>query len=143
MDINKVWLSGVAISDPVQTRFTSRTASTTFLLQCMERFESKSGKVNHHANVILIESLGTHSNTVMQRVKKGLRYQIEGYLRVDQSEKNRVCVRTFSVVKEPDDSSRMYTDGLRSCLEILRLSRDKESATQEIHEILGRLENEG
>lgn len=142
MDINKVWLTGLAISDPTQTKLNSRTPATTFLLQCVERFESRSGKVNHHANVILIESLGSHSNMVMERVRKGVRYQIEGYLRVDQADKNRFCVRTFSVTREPDDSSRMYADGLRAALEALRLSRNKEMAIEELHKMLGELENE-
>lgn len=142
MDINKVWLTGLAISDPIQTKLNARTPATTFLLQCMERFESRSGRVNHHANVILVESLGSHSNIVMERVKKGLRYQVEGYLRVDQSDKNRFCVRTFSVTREPDDSSRMYADGLRAALETLRLCRNKEVAVEELHKMLGELEHE-
>ena len=138
MDINKVSLSGLAISDPTKTQLNSRTYSTTFLLQCMERFEARSGKVNHHPNVILIESLGSHALVTMDRVRKGLRYQIEGYLRVDSS---RVSVRTFSVSREPDENSRMYADGLRAALEVLRLSRDKAKAIDELHCIL--METEG
>lgn len=142
MDINKVWLTGLAISDPIQTKLNSRTPATTFLLQCMERFESKSGRVNHHPNVILIESLGSHAGIVMDRVRKGMRYQIEGYLRVDQGQGQRVCVRTFSVTKEPDESNRMFADGLRTALEAMRLSKDKSSAIDEVHKILAEIECE-
>lgn len=132
MDRNSVELSGTAISDPTNTKLSSKASLTTFLLQVNELFSS-GGKRNYHPNVITVESLGKHAETVLERVKKGGRYEIAGYLR---TEGGKVTVRTFAVTKQDRDDVGMYCRGLEVALEAILSSRDLKHAAEKVRDIL-------
>jgi primosomal replication protein N len=132
-DRNEVKLSGLVISDPTFTRMAkSNTPIVSFLIQVEERFVSN-GKPATHPNVILIESLGQHAEVVMKKVKKGLRYEVVGYIRAEQS---KVSVRSFNVNFEEKDESLKYLQGIEAALEIVMNSRDKVVAVEYLRQIL-------
>lgn len=132
-DRNEVKLTGVAISDPTFTRMGgTKTPMTSFLLQVNEQFMSN-GKQVSHPNVIVVECLGQHADPVMYKVKKGMRYEVTGYIRTEQS---RFSVRAFVVNKEPNDDIVKYLQGVEVALELLMNSRDKHSAIDGLRQIL-------
>ena len=132
-DRNKVELSGLAISEPTLTRMAgSRTQVTTFLLQVNEEYFTD-GRKTYHPNVIVVESLGKQADVVLDRVKKGARYEVTGYLRADS---NKFSIRTFAVTKESKDDNLSFYNGIEAALEAVMSSRDKDSAIEEIRRIL-------
>ncbi|NDC22608.1 MAG: single-stranded DNA-binding protein [Proteobacteria bacterium] len=136
-DINKVWISGLVITQPVLTRLASKTPFATFTIQVNERFIDKNGSAQLKANIIKIESLGKSAEVTAQKVKQGSRYTIDGYLRQDSVDgQDHTRVRTFAVY--PDDSldTVNYRQGLKQAVEILRKSRDLKSAIERIEELI-------
>lgn len=132
-DINKVWISGVVINEPVFTKLPSKTPITTFSIRVEERFYDRNGILQTKANIISVESLGKNAETTVQKVKQGARYIVDGYLRQDQE---KVCVRTFAVNTDESDDAGKHRSGLKQALEIIRNSRNLESAEQKIEELL-------
>lgn len=132
-DINKVWLSGRAVSQPVYTKLPPRTPFTSFEFQVNERFTDRDGRPQYKPNIVWIESLGRAADLARERVVEGGRYVVEGYLRVDNGQ---VRVRTFAIVKEESDESIVYASGLQQALEILERSRDKATAMDELRKLL-------
>lgn len=132
-DINKVWLSGVAISLPTLTKLPPNTPFTTFLFQVNEYFNGRNGEPCQKSNIITIESLGKAASVTASRVSPGGRFQIEGYLRVDDGV---VRVRTFAVYKEESHDAAVYSEGLRQAIEILERSRDKNTALEEMRKLV-------
>lgn len=135
MDRNEVKLSGVAISEPTNTRLPSRVNITSFLLQVNEYFVSGE-KRDYHPNVISVEALGKHADTALDLVKKGGRYEVTGYLRV---ESGRFCVRTFAITREIRDDNAAYLRGLETALETVLTSRSIEAAAAEFRRIIQEL----
>ena len=143
MGINKVILSGQAVSDPILTMLKSRTPSASFLIQVNERFLTNDNKVRYKHNVFTIESLGNQARAVMDKVKKGVRYNIEGYLRCENgTHKDRYIIRTFAVTKDEDEGIDMYYQGIEQALEVVRGSRDKAAAIDKLMKILYEGQNE-
>lgn len=139
MDINKVTLSGQAISDPTHTnlRGASRTPICQFLLQVNERYyDSGSKRTECRPSVFSIETLGGKAQNVFNLVRKGMRLMVEGYIRSYGNDHSQISVRTFSVTREERHEAEHYYEGLESALEVLRTSRDKEAATTAIQELL-------
>lgn len=132
-DINKVWLSGRAVSQPIHTKLPPRTPFTFFDLLVNERFYDNSGALRFKPNVIRIESLGRAAELCRERVSEGGRYQVEGYLRIDDGQ---VRVRTFAIIKEETDEAAHYETGLHQALDILERSLNKEAAIKELRRIL-------
>jgi len=136
-DINKVWLSGRAISQPILTKLPPKTAFTTFLLQINERFIGRDGEPCVKPNIIRIESLGKAAELTRDRVREGGRYQVEGYLRVDQVDGvEQVRVRTFAVYREETQDAVVYNEGIRMAFAILERSRDKAAAMEELRRLI-------
>jgi len=133
-DINKVWLSGMVVSNAMYTKLPSNTPITTFTLQVNEQFSDRSGIVQVKPNLVRVESLGKSAENVANKVRQGTRYMIDGYLRQDSSEGIRV--RTFAVY--PDDTLEdvCYKEGLKQAVKILKTSRDVNAAVEKIEEIL-------
>ena len=133
MDINKVWLSGLVICQPVQSKIAAKTPSTVFSLEVNEKFQDRNGLTQIRPNTFKIESLGKSAERTFNLVKQGQRYTIDGYLR---SEGNLAFVRTFAVY--PDDSmdTMNYREGLKQALEILRKSRDLTAAQERLEDLL-------
>jgi hypothetical protein len=132
-DINKVWLSGRAASQPLYTMLPPRTPLTTFDFHVNERFNNRTGHPCLKTNIIRIESLGRAAELARDKVREGGRYVIEGYIRSDDG---LVRIRTFAIVKEESDESIVYAEGLKQALEILERSRDKAAAMEELKRLL-------
>lgn len=145
MDINKVTLSGQAISDPTLTnlRGASRTPICHFLLQVNERFfDSESKRTGARSSVFNVETLGSKASVVFDLVKKGMRVMVEGYIRSYGSDHAQVAIRTFAVTREERYETEHYYEGLEQALELIRTSKDKDSATESIQTLLHEARNE-
>jgi len=132
-DINKVWLSGLAVTTPLFTKISERTPLSSFSLQINERFRDKTGSSRVKPNIIEIESLGKNAEQIIDRVKEGKRYVVDGFLRQDRyNEVDKIRVRSFAVY--PDDSTEQhsYLDGLNQAIKILLNSSDLTSAISKI-----------
>jgi len=135
-DINKVWLSGLVVSQPVLTRLSSKTPFTTFTIQVNERFVDRGGSVQLKPNLIRVESLGKSAETTAERVRQGARFSVDGYLRQDVVDgMEQIRVRSFAVY--PDDSVETvnYKEGLKQAIEVLKKSRDLPSALKQLEEL--------
>jgi single stranded DNA-binding protein len=132
-DINKVWLSGLAITQPVLTKIAERTPLASFTLQINERFKDRSGTVQVKPNLIKIESLGKNADTVMDRVREGKRYIVDGYLRQDRySDQDEVKVRSFATYADDSAEDTSYREGLNHAMKILLNSHNLDSALNKI-----------
>ena len=142
MDMNKVWLSGVAVTRPVLTRLSSRTPFASFCIQVNEQFTDKNGADAIHPNIIQVESLGKIAEITTKRVREGQRYVVDGYLRCDQLEGQKTLrVRTFSIYKEETRDAALYNQGLEKALDILRKSRDLSAAKDTLKTLIEALDN--
>lgn len=136
-DINKVWLSGVVINDPIMTKLGAKTPITTFKIQVNEQFLDKTGVLQTKANIILVESLGKTAETTYQKVKRGQRFTVDGYLRQDHYDGHEsVRVRTFAVYPDESNDSARYREGIKHALEVLAKSRDLNSAREKLEELV-------
>lgn len=129
MDINKVWLSGLAATEPVLTKMPNKTPLCTFMMQVNERFTQRDGRPRVRANYIHVEALGKAAAIMSDKVKRGGRYFVDGYIRHDDSRQvEPVRVRVFAIYKDEGADQALYSDGLRQAVDILKTSRDKEAA---------------
>jgi primosomal replication protein N len=132
-DRNEVRISGVALTDPILTQMMgSKTSICSFLIQSNESFVSNK-KTLYHSNVILVEALGKNASFVFERIVKGLRYEVVGYLRTDQK---KFSVRAFVVNKEQNHDSLKHIQGLEAALDIVMNSPAKEAAIEELRRVL-------
>jgi single-stranded DNA-binding protein len=137
MDINKVWLTGQATSAPVLSKISSQTDKAVFTLSSRETFHNKSGDLNFHKNEIEIECLGKAASRIASLVKRGGRYTVEGYLRIDKvGNRSRVVVRVFAVYKDETHQGEVYKQAIATARDIVKTSVDKESAIDKLQEIL-------
>lgn len=137
MDINKVWLNGLVVSQPILTKLSSRTPFTTFTMQVNERFLDRTGAPQFKPNLIRVESLGRSAETTAYKVKQGVRFSVDGYLRQDVIDGvEQVRVRSFAVY--PDDSAEVanYKEGLKQAIEVLKRSRDVQAALKQLEELV-------
>lgn len=139
-DINKVWISGTVVSEPIHTQLGNRgTSSAHFYLKIEEKFKDRNNKDTYHNNHIRVEGLGRASSKIMETVKKDSRVCVEGYLRQDRiGSRDDVRVRLFAVYPDDSNESRAYSLGLLKALEILESSLDSDAAVEEISAILKR-----
>jgi len=137
MDINKVWVTGQAVSAPLLSKISSQTDKATFFLSSRESFHNKKGELQFHKNEIEIECLGKPASRIASLVKRGGRYTVEGYLRVDKTGgKTRVVVRVFAVYKDETHQGEIYAQAMSTACSIVKSSLDKESALEKLQEIL-------
>lgn len=137
MDVNKVWVSGVAITRPVTTKLKSSTLHTVFSLETQERFVDKNQQVVYRPSVFTVESFGRAAETVADRVKQGQRYMVDGYLRNEHNyQANDVRVRVFTVYKEESTETFYREEGIRHAIDVLTRSRDIKGAIQTLEELL-------
>lgn len=136
-DINKVWLSGLVVSQPILTKLASRTPFTSFTMQVNERFLDRNGNPQLKPNLVRVESLGKSAESTAQRVKQGARFSVDGYLRQDVIDGvEQIRVRSFAVY--PDDSAEVvnYKEGLKQAIDVLRRSRDLPTAIKQLEELI-------
>jgi single-stranded DNA-binding protein len=136
-DINKVWLSGLVVTQPILTKLASKTPFTTFTIQVSERFIDRSGVAQLKSNLIRVESLGKSADITVQRVRQGARYTVDGYLRQDHVDgHDQVRVRSFAVYPDESADTATYRQGLKQALDILKRSRDLPAALERLEELL-------
>jgi len=139
-DINKVLLTGTAESRPVLTKLPKTgTALCHFIIRVDERFIGGKDQEHVRPNYFRVESLGRQANDTFDRVKRGGRYLIDGYLRQESSDVNKpdfVKIRSYGVIADPTAEAYSYKSGLEKAMNILTLSRDLPSALEAIKEVL-------
>lgn len=136
MDINKVWLSGVAVSEPVMT-YTGSTPISYFNLQVNEHFKDRSGASQMKPNIIRIEALGKHASKVKETVCAGKRFIVDGYIRIDSSDgQDFFRVRAFAVNEDNSLDHQNYKEGLRQALKAVKSSKDIDSAVERLKSLL-------
>lgn len=133
MDINKVWLSGQAVTKPVISQLNSKTMLAVFQLQVNEGFIDKNGQPQTKASVLIIESLGKMAESTMSKVTVGSRYTIDGYLRQEQGS---VKVRTFAVYPDKSVDGISHKEGIKVALRILSNSNDITEAMNALEALL-------
>ncbi len=136
MDINKVWLSGICVSQPIKTQLPSGTPFVSFSLQVNEEFTGKSGGIRVNTNIVTVETLGAGVNKVLEQVKQSARYFVEGYLR--QFNDGIIRIRTFAVYRETTNDGIVYNEALKQTLEVLKRSRDLPAAIKTLEGLLDR-----
>ena len=100
--VNKVTLLGRLGQDPV-LRGTERTPVVTFSIATNESWKSKENdgeyqiRTEWHNIAVFSEPL---QNIVMDRVKRGMRVQIDGRIRYSEYEKEGVLIRGVSIVAQ-------------------------------------------
>jgi len=137
-DINKVWLSGVAITKPVLTKLASQVPSSSFRLQVTENYVNKRNEAMSRHNIVTIESLGKSAEKIAQTVNQGSRYTTDGYLRIDVNTDGSDNIRVRSFAVYPDDSSDklLYMEGIRQALDICRKSKNIDIAKEILEKII-------
>lgn len=135
MDLNKISLSGLAVSGPVLTK-SGKTAFAAFNLQVNEQYIDSSGMTKIRSNNLRIEGFGKAADNIMHKVQSGLRYYVDGYIRQDlREDREEVKVRIFSVTREDSGDGAVYMQGLKQALDILERSRDLDSALEKLRSL--------
>jgi primosomal replication protein N len=139
-DINKILLTGTAESRPILTKLPrSGTPICHFIIRVDERFTTDRTTENVRANYFKVETLGRQASEIYDKVKKGGRYLIDGYLRQESSSPDKpdiVKIRSYGVISDPSAEAYSYKSGLEKALGILTTSRDLSSAVEAIKEVL-------
>lgn len=138
MDINKVWISGLAVSQPIITRVPGiRAQLAYFTMQVNERYHTPEKQVRVHVNFVRVEGLGRAAEQIMEKVRPGVRYMIDGYLRHDSKEwGDEFKVRIFAIYRDESDETVLYKDGLKAALRVLKRSADIGAASKELESLL-------
>lgn len=137
MDINKVWLSGIALTDPILTVLPTQTPLAHFTIQVNEVYTDRDGKERAKANYLRVECLGRSSDTAMKKVKKGGRYFIDGYVRHDFLDGGeQIAVRVFALYKDKGHDGVVYKEALQQALELVQNSRDKVAAVKALEQLV-------
>lgn len=132
MDQNKVILTGVAISDPIATKLPSGTAFSSFGLGVTERFRTQDGTEKARSNVLRIEAFGKNADKVMQLVKRGARYAIEGFLREENA---HISVRVFMIAEDPTADALAHKQSIKAAIAIVERSQDRDTAIKNLEAI--------
>lgn len=136
-DVNKVWLSGTATTQPVFSRVGGKTPITYFTLQVNEQFKNRQGELQVKANPIRIESLGKSAEPTSSKVKLGRRYTVEGYIRCNEhGDRSVFCVRTFAIYEDTTVEGVTFNEAMKQALKVVRTSRDKNAAIQKLEELV-------
>jgi single-stranded DNA-binding protein len=137
MDLNKVCLSGLAVSEPILTRPANKTMFAYFSLQVNEQYNDASGNQKIRANILRVEGFGKAADTIMNKVQSGLRYYIDGYIRHDiKDDQDDIKIRIFTLQKEDSGDGVVYMQGIKQALEILEKSRDMDSAKDKLRSLV-------
>lgn len=144
MDINKVWLSGVVVTEPQLSELSESTPICSFSMQVNEKFTNREDRIHLKPNIIRVEALGRSAKKVMDSVVHGKRYHVEGYLRQDfiQGE-DQYRVRAFAVIPDESLDQIQYKEGLKKALGIVKKSVNREAAIERLKTILDLHEDGG
>lgn len=137
MDVNRVWLCGIVESDPTLTTLGSDTEFTSFVIQVKESFIDRFGKRKTKKNMIDVECLGKTAHIAMNKVKKGKRVWLEGYLRQDPCKKGvNIRVRAYSIQEDLSDSNTAHVEGLMQACEIVKSCLTTHRAVSELEDLI-------
>jgi single-stranded DNA-binding protein len=137
MDINKAWLSGTVVSEPILTKLRHKTPFATFTLQVDENFVDKRKQPQTRPNMITVECLGKTAVTAADKVHEGQRVQIDGYLRSDRRDgRDELRVRVYAVYSDTSHDQVRYQEGLKKAMDIMSKSRDLPQALETITKVL-------
>ena len=135
MDLNRVWISGTVVSDPVYSALSSGTESCVFTLQVNEQFKDRDGSLRVKSNAVRVECLGHQARKAKELVRTGRRYFVDGYLRIDTGERGEFFrVRSYKIQKDDSEASSHHIEGIRHALAVLKKSRSVESAIKSLEE---------
>lgn len=132
-DINKVWLSGVATSEPVIIRVPGKIPMATFELNVAEQWSDREGRPASRGSKITIEGVGQSVEKIASIVKKGTRYSVDGFIRADD---HGFRVRVFSIKIDDSIEAIPYKDGIRMAITVLNENKDISVAKQALQDIL-------
>lgn len=97
-DVNLAIVSGELVEDPVMHTLKNSKRILTFTLKVVEKFNLHDGSPGSHENYLTVEALGRNADTYKRDLVLGQRYQITGYLRVDDiNGEERTRIRCFNV----------------------------------------------
>ena len=100
-DINIAILSGTVDNNPTVVTTRNNKKICLFDILTVEKYRLADGRDAQHDNFLTIEALGKNVDKCMNEVRKGGRYIIHGYLRVDDvSGVEKVRVRAYYIEKE-------------------------------------------
>jgi single-stranded DNA-binding protein len=138
MDINKVWLSGLCVSQPIITKPSNgKTPLASFSFQVNEQYTDGQGVPTVRPNILRVEGLGRAAVAIMEKVQQGLRYYIDGYIRQDiRDDGEFLKIRTFSVSKEDTGDGAVYVQALRQAIEVIERSRDINAAVSTLKDMV-------
>lgn len=137
MDINKVWLSGLCVSQPVITRPSGKTPLAAFNFQVNEQYTNGQGVPKVRPNILRVEGVGRAAEAIMERVQEGLRYYVDGYIRQDVRDDGEFLkIRIFSITKDDSGDGAVYSQALRQALEVMGKSRDLDAAIVTVREMI-------
>lgn len=100
-DINVAIISGTVDNTPTVVTTRNNKRICLFNLRLIERYHLANGQPAQHVNFLTIEALGKNVDKCLQEVRLGERYQIHGYLRVDDVNGiEKVRIRAFHIERE-------------------------------------------
>lgn len=100
-DVNIVVVTGIAHSAPSQVSLKNNKKLCVFTLKVVEKYQLSSGASAQHENYLTVETLGKAAERCMLEVKPGNRYQVQGYLRVDDLHGvERTRIRAYNIQDE-------------------------------------------
>lgn len=100
-DINMAIISGTIDNNPTVVTTRNNKKICLFDLKTVEKYVLANGSPAQHDNFLTIEALGKNVDKCMNEVRRGDRFIIHGYLRVDDvSGVEKVRVRAYYIEKE-------------------------------------------
>lgn len=133
MDINKVWISGIAKSKPVLTKLPSQTNICSFTMCVTEEFYDKHNNKKERPSHIVVEALGKNAQAAVDKVEIGKRFQVEGYLREENSGGiSSLRIRAFVINDDHQDNKA----SMLKAIDIVSNSQNLEDAVEKLKEAL-------
>lgn len=97
-DVNSVVLTGTVVSSPTLLSMKNNRKMLLFTFRVSEHFVRADGEPATHENHVAVEALGKSAERYHQLLRKGDRYKLSGYLRVDEIDGiERTRVRCFQI----------------------------------------------
>lgn len=93
-DVNFVLVTGLLTAEPEERILKNNKRMVVFTLKVTEKFQLFNGAQGTHDNYIKFEALGKNADIYYRDLVVGDRYQITGYLRVDNDD---VRVRCYNL----------------------------------------------
>lgn len=100
-DVNVTIVSGVVDNTPSVVLTRNNKQICLFNIKLVEKYHLADGRPAQHVNFLTIEALGKNVDKCLRDVHQGQRYQITGYLRVDDvNGVEKVRIRAYHIERE-------------------------------------------